>query len=388
MGSLKIALVVSQSSGGIGTHVAGLTAALRRDGHQVIVLSDAATAERFDFGRHLTAERLPRVLPSAWKALLSEADVLHAHGHRAGLMACTWLTQLPHAARPIFALSWHNDFSSVGVAGRLRTAAAQLSISRAQIVSGASSDLCRLGEQLGAGHAFLEEVPSPLVPELLNTQRPHRQERIEARSALFEHICEASSRTDLPDQTYPRRQEIDALAHLPLILTTARWAPQKRLNILGQIAAHLDQEVVWVVLGDGDLSLAQEAADIARGSKAHLYFLGRSNQVRDWVAASDVFVLTSRWEARALVLQEAMAMGVPAVATNAGGIPDLLGGRVGFLRDDEDVFGFAAAITQALGDEGELRGKRARAKVAAFPTIDELAGCWVDLYRGAGAGNE
>lgn len=384
MPSLKIALVVSQSSGGIGTHVAGLAAALRRRGHHVLVLSDEATAERFHFGPHLAAERLPHVLPPTWKAALAGADVIHAHGHRAGLIARIWLTQLPRATRPTFALSWHNDFSTAGAAGTARKAAARLSIASAQIVAGASSDLCTLARSLGAQETFLEEVPSPLVPELLATERPDNEARMNARRALFSDICEASSRPGLPDQDYPQPGDLERLSHLPLILTTARWAPQKRLNILGEIAANLSPEAVWVVLGDGERALAQEAADIARGSNTHLYFLGRSSQVRAWLSASDVFVLPSRWEARALVLQEAMATGVPAVATNAGGIPDLLGGRAGFLRDDKDVLGFASAITQALGAEGEVRAERARAKVASFPSIDELAEHWVELYRQAG----
>ena len=49
-----------------------------------------------------------------------------------------------------------------------------------------------------------------------------------------------------------------------------------------------------------------------------------------WLRAADVFVLPSRWEARALVVQEAMAAGLPVVATDTGGLPDLVEG-VGVL---------------------------------------------------------
>ncbi len=45
----------------------------------------------------------------------------------------------------------------------------------------------------------------------------------------------------------------------------------------------------------------------------------------DLLAAADVFLLTSHWEARALVVQEAMQAGVPVVARPVGGIPELVG---------------------------------------------------------------
>jgi glycosyltransferase involved in cell wall biosynthesis len=94
-----------------------------------------------------------------------------------------------------------------------------------------------------------------------------------------------------------------------------------------------------------------------------------------------VFVLTSRWEARALVVQEAMAAALPVVATSTGGLPDLVG-DTGSLVAVGDSGAVAAEVDRLLADPVERlrQGGRARARAASWPTPDDEARRWVERY--------
>ncbi len=69
----------------------------------------------------------------------------------------------------------------------------------------------------------------------------------------------------------------------------------------------------------------------------------------DLLAAADVVVVSSRWEARSLVVQEAMRAGVPVVSTAVGGVPELVG-EAALLVPYGDAAALAAAVRELLAD--------------------------------------
>jgi glycosyltransferase involved in cell wall biosynthesis len=76
---------------------------------------------------------------------------------------------------------------------------------------------------------------------------------------------------------------------------------------------------------------------------------------------ADVFLLPSRQESFGLVALEAMSAGVAVVASNVGGLPEVVAdGKTGFLRDPDDEAGMAAAVLRLLEDDG-LRSRMGRA---------------------------
>jgi len=112
-----------------------------------------------------------------------------------------------------------------------------------------------------------------------------------------------------------------------------------------------------------------------------LQLVGPQRDVARWLRAADVFVLPSRWEARSLVVQEAMAAGLPVVTTRTGGLPDLVG-DAGLLVPVGDPGTLAHAVDRLLCD-GPLRrrlGEAARARAREWPSPEEEARRWVSRY--------
>ena len=107
----------------------------------------------------------------------------------------------------------------------------------------------------------------------------------------------------------------------------------------------------WILVGDGELRGELEAQAGSLGLASHVHFTGWRHDVGEMLALADVFVLPSKSEGFGRVLVEAMAMGRAVVATNVGGIPDIvLDGETGLLVEPANPVALAHAV-RALFDE-------------------------------------
>jgi glycosyltransferase involved in cell wall biosynthesis len=162
-------------------------------------------------------------------------------------------------------------------------------------------------------------------------------------------------------------QDADVVA-----IAVGRLDEQKGLDVLLDALARLELAALrlqtWLV-GDGPLRAELEQRAAALGLERHVRFLGRRDDVAALLSASDLFVLPSRWEAMPIALLEAMAAGLPCVASEVGDCPALLheGGH-GVLVPPGQAGPLADAIVR-LARDPELRaaqGRAARAHAGAF----------------------
>ena len=126
-----------------------------------------------------------------------------------------------------------------------------------------------------------------------------------------------------------------------------------------------------VIAGDGPLD-AELRAQAARVG-ADVVLLGARPDVAALLAIADVVVVPSRWEARALIVQEALRAGRPLVATRTGGIPALTGEDAAVLIPPGDAAALTAAVCAVL-DHPQLAARlaaAATARSATFPTESE-----------------
>jgi len=114
---------------------------------------------------------------------------------------------------------------------------------------------------------------------------------------------------------------------------------------------------------------------------APVHFVGSSSEIDKWLRAAEVFVLPSQWEARALVVQEAMAAGTPVVATDVGGLHDLVL-PAGMLVPPGDPEAIAKATDSILADPGlrERLAARGREVAMALPDGSDTVSRWLAWY--------
>jgi glycosyltransferase involved in cell wall biosynthesis len=169
----------------------------------------------------------------------------------------------------------------------------------------------------------------------------------------------------------------------PLLLTVGRLTAQKDyptlLSALARLATR-DPVPLLAIVGAGPLH-AELARRIA-AERLPAVLLGQRDDVPALLAAADLFVLASSWEARALVLQEAMRAGVPVVATAVGGTPDLVGDDAALVPAG-DAAAFADAVAGLLDDADRRVALAAagRERAASWPDEAAVVGQVLAVYQ-------
>lgn len=138
-----------------------------------------------------------------------------------------------------------------------------------------------------------------------------------------------------------------------------------------------------LLAGDGELrgQLETQVAEAKLGERVH--FLGSRSDVADLLDASDLFVLPSLWEGLSMALLEAMATGLPIVASKVSGtVQAIVPGKHGLLIPPGDAQAIVDAISQVLSDSDRARamGAAARERVIAEFSASKQADAHLDLY--------
>jgi len=177
--------------------------------------------------------------------------------------------------------------------------------------------------------------------------------------------------TRAEEQRGALRRELGVADDVPLVGIVARLVPIKAHEVFLEAAARVARSVPacrFVVVGDGERrdELVGLAARLGLGDRCR--FLGWRADLPRIHADLDVALLTSRNEGSPVALIEAMAAGLPVVATAVGGVPDLVvDGEHGRLAAMDDADGVAAATVALLRDPARRRamGVAGRQRVLA-----------------------
>jgi glycosyltransferase involved in cell wall biosynthesis len=183
---------------------------------------------------------------------------------------------------------------------------------------------------------------------------------------------------------YPEAPPRDSIRR---VITVANLRPEKSHETLIAAAAMLATscpELRYTVVGDGARRHELESLARARGVERIMEFVGHREDVPALLAASDLFVLPSRSEAFPNGVIEAMAAGLPVVASAVGGLLDLVeSGRTGVLVPPSDPEPLAAALKGLYDDPARACaiGAAARREVMARYSFERMVGTFEELYE-------
>jgi N-acetyl-alpha-D-glucosaminyl L-malate synthase BshA len=138
----------------------------------------------------------------------------------------------------------------------------------------------------------------------------------------------------------------------PIVMHISNFRPVKRVEDVVTAFARLVSRMParLVLVGDGpDRARAQQMAE-SLGILPSLLFLGKHAAVEELLACADLFLLPSESESFGLAALEAMACGVPVVASRVGGLPEVVGDEAGVLLALGDAEGMGDAAFEILSD--------------------------------------
>lgn len=182
--------------------------------------------------------------------------------------------------------------------------------------------------------------------------------------------------------------------HRPLILFAGGMAYHKGTDVLLQAIAQLEVDTeqgsnrhlppLALIAGDGvlDETMKGLAAELQQADRVR--FLGFCSNLAELMGAADLFVLASRWEGCPMAVLEAMAMALPIVATNVGGVPELIeDGQSGLLVPAGDGAALSQAMSRLLSNRplaGQL-GCMARRRVMDYFTVERGSQALAAVYQ-------
>ncbi|MEU1281657.1 glycosyltransferase family 4 protein [Streptomyces sp. NPDC005805] len=354
MTQLRTVQVLGGGSAGSSAHVRSLASGLAARGVRVTVCAPAELDREHDFigaGAHFVP--VPRRNDPAGVAALRNAcigaDLVHAHGLYAGVRAALALSAAP--AHTPFVTTWHARRPVDGPRGGLVRLLERRTARAATVVLGTCTELVDRARRRGARDARLAPVTVPV------------------RHAP---VCLQDGKV---------RAELGAVER-PLLVTVAPLTGGKGYGPLLDAARHwrgLDPQPLLVVVGEGP-----ERAALGRRIAAEdlpVRLLGDRDDVPVLLAAADVALLPSRWEARPLVAQEALRLGVPLVATAVGGVPELVG-EAAELVPYGDVPALAGVVERLLADPDRRSdlASAGRVQAAGWPTEDDTVAHVLRIY--------
>ena len=354
---MNIGIVCYASIGGSGIIATELGKALAARGHRVHILSSDMPARFGEYQPGLFFHRVetpayplfrePQYLLSLANKIVQvsrdeELEIVHAHyaipHATAGYLARQILAAGHRACVPKVITTLHGTDITLLGSDRSYSETVAFCIEQSDGVTAVSESLkADTYRELGVRHDIR------VIPNFLDCAIHRRRDAADLRRTLA-----------------PKGEK--------LLIHVSNFRPVKRVpevvEIFAAIRRHVDARLLMV----GDGPELPEASHLARslGIAADVEFLGEQDQVVQLLSASDVFLLPSAQESFGLAALEAMACEVPVVASQVGGLPEVIEhGVTGFLHPVDDLAGMAESAVRLCTDpELHRRASQAARRVA------------------------
>jgi len=214
---------------------------------------------------------------------------------------------------------------------------------------------------------ILEKLASRITDKIVALTNREKEDHVRLRIANDDKFIVIHSGVELKTfKEFPFnekqyfKKELGIPENFLVVGTIGRLVPVKGPEFLIEAAKYIIPKypnTYFLFSGDGHLKQNLEEKASVLGIKNNIIFLGWRDDIAEIISVYDVFVLPSLNEGMGRVLVEAMALGKPIVASNVGGIPDLVThGKNGFLVPPKDPEELAKYI-QILLEDGERREK-------------------------------
>ena len=352
--------------GGADQQLLTIVDGLRARGHEVMIVSLASLGpmglEARQLGIATESLEMRRGVPDprglvrlarlvrAWRP-----DVLHSHMVHANLMARAVRLMAPV---PALVSTIHNVYDG----GRLRMAAYRLTnglVDQMTIVSQAAAD--RFIAERIIPKELLRVFPNAVDTDRFRSVPPGTRESVRGSLGIEGQFAWLAVGRFEVAKDYPNMLHAFARVH------------------------ERHPEALLLVVGRGSLQPEAEALTRALGLAGSVQFLGVRRDIPEVMSAADGYVMSSAWEGMPIVLLEAAAAGLPIVATQVGGNPEVVRDEEsGFLVPPRDPEALGEAMLRLMGLSDAARralGDRGSEYIRTHYGLSRALERWEELYR-------
>ncbi|EHV5552250.1 glycosyltransferase [Vibrio vulnificus] len=179
------------------------------------------------------------------------------------------------------------------------------------------------------------------------------------------------------------REELGLSSNQTVYINVARLTEAKdQVNLLHAFNLVSDKNSALVVVGSGELEKKLRDLTSELGLSSRVFFLGMRNDVPRLLSSADIFVLSSEWEGFGLVVAEAMVNEKLVVATDCGGVKEVVAGY-GALVQPKDSEMLAKSMNELACLPSDIRSKKliaAKQHILNAFSIDHVTHNWLKLY--------
>jgi glycosyltransferase involved in cell wall biosynthesis len=369
-------IIARLNIGGPAIHVALLTAKFNAPDYDSLLVCGSIDSSEGDMSYYATERGVqPRVIPELGRAInpLSDIraiwrlyrlmrdyqpDIVHTHTAKAGFTGriAAWL-----ARTPVIVHTFHGHVFR-GYFGAAKT---RLFIMLEQLTARMSDAIITLTENLRRELADEYHITS------------------KRRIIVLPLGLDLTPFIETPRKKGDFRAAWSIPPDAPLIGIVGRLVPVKNHTLFLQAAGQIREQLPaarFVIIGDGELRPDIERQTAEMGLSEAVIFTGWQQDLAPAYSDMDALVISSLNEGTPVSIIEALAAGCPVVATEVGGLPDLLeGGKLGKLVPAEDGAALAAAILETVAHPPD--GAAARGLMHDRYGIDRLVSDLDQLYR-------
>jgi len=187
-------------------------------------------------------------------------------------------------------------------------------------------------------------------------------------------------------EVYERNRQKYAAPEEALFVHLSNFRPVKRATDVVHTFAKVTRGLParLMLIGDGPDTSEAERLAVSYGIKNRIHFLGKQDSVENLLSLADLMLMPSEMESFGLAALEAMACGVPVIATRVGGVPDVVRDGVdGYLVDVGDAASLGERLADLANDPAmrEEMGREGRERVLERYAVSRLVDDIDKLYR-------
>ncbi|MCX6354076.1 MAG: glycosyltransferase family 4 protein [Candidatus Aureabacteria bacterium] len=292
----------------------------------------------------------------------------------------------------------HTHSSKAGILGRIAARFAGVPVIVHTVHGWGFHD--RMGRARRRSYIFLERVCGRFTDRLITVSARDTETGISLGIGVPERYVTIRSAIDI--ERFARtgrdareiRKGLGMEPDIPIVGSVGRLSPQKAPQFFVKMAAKVLKSmprINFLYVGDGPLRSEMEKMLRGLGIEERVVLAGLRPDVPELLAAMDVFVLLSLWEGLPRTVPQAMAAGLPVVASDVGGAAEVIRqGVTGFLVPPGDYRQAAEFVLRLLGDAGLRQRMGEEAKKSIPPEfsvshmVNRIEELYVDLLRAKG----